>query len=109
MSAAEFLPSKYSGRMAERGTRSVCVRRAGGGHSGGRCSRDVAFRAYGLVVPVGDQDALEAALITALRKSWDRNAISAWGGSRSWKAVAGEVLHEMNQIVQGSVARAVRG
>jgi teichuronic acid biosynthesis glycosyltransferase TuaC len=47
---------------------------------------------YGLVVPVGDQAALDSALLQALRKLWDRDAISAWGRSRSWKTVAEEAL-----------------
>jgi glycosyltransferase involved in cell wall biosynthesis len=50
---------------------------------------------YGLVVPVGDQPALDAALLCALRKSWDREAISAWGRSRSWNMVAAEALREI--------------
>jgi glycosyltransferase involved in cell wall biosynthesis len=63
---------------------------------------------YGLVVPVGDQRALDNALVAALRKQWDRDTISAWGRSRSWNAVAGEVLQEMDQIANGNVAAAVR-
>jgi glycosyltransferase involved in cell wall biosynthesis len=64
---------------------------------------------YGMVVPVGDQNALDDALIAALRKQWDRNAISAWGRSRSWKAVAEEVLLEMDEIVNGNVAAVAVG
>ena len=61
---------------------------------------------YGFVIPVGNQEALEDALITALRRNWDRNAISAWGRSRCWKAVAEEVLQEMHQIVDGNLTAA---
>ena len=52
---------------------------------------------YGLVVRVGDQTALDAALLLALRKTWDRDAISAWGRSRSWKAVAEEALQTITE------------
>ena len=44
-----------------------------------------------------------------MRKQWDRNAISAWGRSRSWKAVAEEVLLEMDEIVNGNVAAVAVG
>jgi glycosyltransferase involved in cell wall biosynthesis len=55
---------------------------------------------YGLVVPVNDQSALEYALQEALRKDWDRQTISAWGGARSWEQVAAEVFVEMQAIVK---------
>src|SRR5262249_43285470 len=38
---------------------------------------------YGLIVPVGDEPALVGALRLALAKTWDRNAISVHGRSRS--------------------------
>lgn len=50
---------------------------------------------YGIVVPAGDQEALETALRNALLKTWDRQAIAAWGQSRSWKHVAEEVISQV--------------
>jgi teichuronic acid biosynthesis glycosyltransferase TuaC len=54
---------------------------------------------YGFVVPVGDQQALETALLTALEKKWDRDYIAAWGRSRSWAKVAAEVLVEIESVL----------
>ena len=54
---------------------------------------------YGFVVPAADQKALEIALRQALEKDWDRNAISAWGRSRSWATVAQEMLDIFNNAV----------
>lgn len=47
---------------------------------------------YGYTVPVNDVEALGEAFAQALDRAWERNAISDWGRSRSWKQVAGEVL-----------------
>jgi glycosyltransferase involved in cell wall biosynthesis len=52
---------------------------------------------YGIVVPVGDQSALETALREALLKTWNREAIAAWGQSRSWEQVAEEVVRHVRQ------------
>jgi teichuronic acid biosynthesis glycosyltransferase TuaC len=57
---------------------------------------------YGLVVPVGDQEALAGALLRALDKDWDRQAISAWAQSRSWQQVAREVFAQMEIVVAGA-------
>jgi glycosyltransferase involved in cell wall biosynthesis len=54
---------------------------------------------YGFVVPVGNQEALESAIEKALRLQWDREAIAAWGASRSWEQVAAEVLEEFKRII----------
>ncbi|MBI1787510.1 MAG: glycosyltransferase [Acidobacteria bacterium] len=53
---------------------------------------------YGFVVPSNDAGALRDTLRTALKKDWDRAAISAWGCSRSWERVAGEVHAEFERI-----------
>jgi len=53
---------------------------------------------YGLIVPVDDQIALLEALMTALRKTWNRELISAWGRSRTWVAVAAEVLRVFERL-----------
>jgi glycosyltransferase involved in cell wall biosynthesis len=55
---------------------------------------------FGFVVPAGDSKALEEALASAVRKSWDRSAIAAWGQSRSWQAVAAEVAAEFMRIAK---------
>jgi glycosyltransferase involved in cell wall biosynthesis len=45
----------------------------------------------GLIVPPADAPALATAIDTALSRPWDRAAISAHGGARTWKQVAAEV------------------
>jgi teichuronic acid biosynthesis glycosyltransferase TuaC len=52
----------------------------------------------GIVVPPGDQAALDAALLEALRRTWDRPAISAHGRARTWQHVASEVVEEMRLV-----------
>jgi teichuronic acid biosynthesis glycosyltransferase TuaC len=54
---------------------------------------------FGLVVPVDDPAALEAALRVGLTREWDHAEISNWGRSRSWDQVAKEVLKEAAQAV----------
>lgn len=55
---------------------------------------------YGLIVPPGDQEALTAALRSALAKSWNREAIAAWGMSRSWGEVARETVAEFHALLK---------
>lgn len=52
---------------------------------------------YGMVVPAGDQAALTAALGAALGRSWNREEIAAWGGSRSWGRVAAEAAETLRE------------
>jgi teichuronic acid biosynthesis glycosyltransferase TuaC len=54
---------------------------------------------YGLIVPADDAPALGHALREALSREWDRNAIAAWGQSRSWHHVAQDVLQEIRQVL----------
>jgi len=62
---------------------------------------------YGLIVPVGVQDRLNEALASALTRSWDRDAIAAWGQSRSWEQVADEVVEVLQAAsVEGGGSRA---
>jgi glycosyltransferase involved in cell wall biosynthesis len=46
----------------------------------------------GRITPVGDVDALAAAIIAALDRAWDRPAIAAAVASRTWDHVAEETL-----------------
>lgn len=55
--------------------------------------------AFGFVVGVDDPEALVGALRSALTRDWDRDAISAWGRSRSWDNVAEEVIEQMRAAV----------
>ncbi len=57
---------------------------------------------YGLVVTPGSQPELEAALGEALRRSWDREAISRFGRARSWDHVAGEVFEVLSAVSAGT-------
>jgi teichuronic acid biosynthesis glycosyltransferase TuaC len=54
---------------------------------------------YGIIVPVDDPGALSEALAHALEMEWDRNAISEWGRSRSWRQAAVETVQEMRRVV----------
>lgn len=54
---------------------------------------------FGYLVPPRDAAALERALREALSRNWDRETISGWGRSRSWRQVAREVLSEMRQAL----------
>jgi teichuronic acid biosynthesis glycosyltransferase TuaC len=54
---------------------------------------------YGIIAPVNDGPALARALDEALRRNWDRDAISAWGRARTWHQVACEVATEMRTIL----------
>jgi teichuronic acid biosynthesis glycosyltransferase TuaC len=53
---------------------------------------------HGLVVPTGDPAPLEQALFDAFQKQWDREAIRAWGHSRTWDRVTAELLSEFRAI-----------
>ncbi len=53
----------------------------------------------GRLVPFGAPDALTDALVEALSRSWDRQAIAAEGGRRSWDQVAGETLDYFEEIL----------
>jgi glycosyltransferase involved in cell wall biosynthesis len=55
---------------------------------------------YGMIVPVGDNRAMEHALGAALRHTWDRESIARWGGARSWENAAAEVRQHLIAIVE---------
>ena len=55
---------------------------------------------YGLVVPAGDQPALTVALGRALDTRWNREAIAAWGKSRSWMDVAAETAGVLSEAAE---------
>jgi teichuronic acid biosynthesis glycosyltransferase TuaC len=65
----------------------------------------VASPDYGLVIPVGDGDALEQALFRAFEIHWDRESISAWAHSRTWDHVAQEVLSEFQYVANAAPKR----
>jgi glycosyltransferase involved in cell wall biosynthesis len=65
----------------------------------------LASEQYGLMVPPRDLAALQQALGAALRRPWDRTAIAAWGGRRTWRLVAREVIESM-QAATGSTGAA---
>jgi teichuronic acid biosynthesis glycosyltransferase TuaC len=55
---------------------------------------------YGIAVPPRDLAALTDALDRGLNQSWDRAAISAWGQSRTWTAVASEVIGIHRSVIE---------
>jgi teichuronic acid biosynthesis glycosyltransferase TuaC len=59
---------------------------------------------YGMVVPAGNQQALEIALETALCREWDREAIRRWAHARSWEQVADDVLQLLDSVTKSSMA-----
>lgn len=61
---------------------------------------------YGIVVAPGDERALADALGVAAGRSWDREAIAAWGQSRGWRQVAEEVFEEVRAVIGGQGNRA---
>ena len=54
----------------------------------------------GNIVAVNDHDSLTAGLANALTREWDRDAIARWGGSRSWDAVADDVLQVIDDVIR---------
>jgi teichuronic acid biosynthesis glycosyltransferase TuaC len=58
---------------------------------------------YGMVVPAGDQPALEQGLEAALQKNWARDSIARWGQSRSWEKVSAEVLDLFDKVARNRV------
>lgn len=54
---------------------------------------------YGAIVPAGDVAALAQALHSALGRHWNREAIAAWGQSRSWPRVARELVEHFAAII----------
>jgi glycosyltransferase involved in cell wall biosynthesis len=58
---------------------------------------------YRFIVPVNDQAALQEALLNTLQKRWNREIISEWGRSRTWKIVAQEVFQEIEQLTAEKV------
>ena len=53
----------------------------------------------GFVVPFGDEGALVDAVLTALSKEWDHDAISARARSRTWEHAAAQVLAELEAVL----------
>jgi glycosyltransferase involved in cell wall biosynthesis len=60
---------------------------------------------YGIVVPAGDQKALTAALGEGINRRWNRDAIAAWGGARSWTQVAAETADTLRAAVLDPLGR----
>lgn len=55
----------------------------------------------GLLVPFDDAPALAAALVEALGREWDRQAIMDFAVSRPWEQVAAEVLEQLRGVLRG--------
>ena len=56
--------------------------------------------ALGLLVEPGDVGDLAAAVDAALRQNWDRVAIAASGGQRTWESIAGTIAGEFTSLVR---------
>lgn len=55
---------------------------------------------YGVVVPLEQLDHLSQVLSEALRRSWNREQIAAWGRKRSWEEVGREVIKVLQVAAQ---------
>jgi glycosyltransferase involved in cell wall biosynthesis len=55
--------------------------------------------AFGTLVPFGDASALREGIGAAIEKSWDTQAISEWGGRRTWQDVGHEVMSVYREVV----------
>lgn len=64
-------------------------------------------RRDGIVVDVPSPEAFTAALAEGLTTSWDRDAIAAAGGQRTWADVAREVVEELEAAKSDSLGKAV--
>ena len=53
----------------------------------------------GFVVPFGDETALIDAILAALSKEWDHEAISGRARSRTWDHAAAQVLAELEAVL----------
>jgi teichuronic acid biosynthesis glycosyltransferase TuaC len=60
----------------------------------------------GLVVPLGDEEALYQALVAALARQWDRPAILARAAQRDWQATASVIVPVFQAAVRGGCADA---
>jgi teichuronic acid biosynthesis glycosyltransferase TuaC len=60
----------------------------------------------GYLVPLGDQEALGRALISALNNNWDREGIAAEIKPRSWDATAADLLNEFHKILSATYLHA---
>lgn len=58
----------------------------------------------GLLVPPGDDCALEEAILRALRQNWDAAAMVAHARAHSWDQAAAAVLEEFRRLVDESVS-----
>jgi glycosyltransferase involved in cell wall biosynthesis len=59
---------------------------------------------FGFLVPPGDPVALQDSLRRALAREWNRETISVWGRSRSWRQVGEEVCAIIDVVAAESAA-----
>lgn len=60
----------------------------------------------GIMVPAGDQQALNEALERGLSRTWDRERIAAWAHARTWELVGEEVVERMQNMMVNSTGDA---
>jgi uncharacterized protein YukE len=53
----------------------------------------------GTIVRDGDGEALVSAVVTALQRRWNRDAIRTYGSARDWGQVAAEVHAVLERVV----------
>lgn len=70
-----------------------------GGNGEQICSSEL-----GMVVPAGNDEALAMAVLTALRREWNRPLIGAHGCARTWRHVAAEVAEVFERVVAAHAA-----
>jgi len=60
----------------------------------------------GLLVPPADDDALERAILFALDRPWDPEALAARARAHSWEAAAAAIVEEFQRVAPGGLPEA---
>jgi glycosyltransferase involved in cell wall biosynthesis len=60
----------------------------------------VTDESLGFLVPYADDDALERAILAALDRPWNAEALAARAGAHSWEATAATVMEEFQRVAR---------
>jgi teichuronic acid biosynthesis glycosyltransferase TuaC len=63
----------------------------------------------GILVDPGDDEALAGAILDALQRSWDAEAMVAYARAHSWDVAVHKVLEEFTRVVPGPMVSATTG
>jgi teichuronic acid biosynthesis glycosyltransferase TuaC len=62
-------------------------------------SEVIASEDFGFIVPFGDRNALEKAIVTALERKWDKGRIVGYARANSWESRVVILVTEFTEIV----------